>query len=488
MKLTRQEINQHNNQESCWVAIHGAVYDVTDFLDSHPGGAAVILRCAGKDATGDFDSVHSLELLSEALPESALQGHIDPAEFDTVKEKQDAMNEKKPNPADDGLPPLQTLINLHDFEHVAQKLPATTWAYYSSGADDEISKRNNALAYQKISLRPRILRKIPAVNTTAAILGYSTTLPVYISPVGLAKLAHPQGECALAAAAGKDRLVQVLANGSSMPIEQVMKSRTSPSQPIFQQLYVNKDIKKSVETVRRAERAGASAIWITVDSPMVGKREMDERLNLRVTVWTLPSRYHWAVIAFTNVFQATDNNTEGQGVAKIMASSISPFIDWEILTWLRQLTDLPVVIKGIQCVEDAVLAYQHGVQGIVLSNHGGRSQDTAQSPLLTLLEIRKFAPHLIESKMQIFIDGGIRRGTDVLKAIALGATAVGLGRPFLFSLSGYGEKGVRRMIEILRQEIETNMVFLGASSLEELRPEMVNTSRLEKHLIASVKL
>jgi L-lactate dehydrogenase (cytochrome) len=112
----------------------------------------------------------------------------------------------------------------------------------------------------------------------------------------------------------------------------------------------------------------------------------------------------------------------------------------------------------------------------------------AQSPLLTLLEIRKFAPHLIESKMQIFIDGGIRRGTDVLKAIALGATAVGLGRPFLFSLSGYGEKGVRRMIEILRQEIETNMVFLGVSSLEELRPEMVNTSRLEKHLIASVKL
>ncbi|CAG8253768.1 unnamed protein product [Penicillium nalgiovense] len=468
MKLTREKINQHNNQESCWVAIHGAVYDVTDFLDSHPGGAAVILRCAGKDATDDFDSVHSLELLSEALPETALQGYIDPAEFNTPKEKQDAINEKQTKPADDSLPPLQTLINLHDFEHVAQRLPATTWAYYSSGADDEISKRNNALAYQKISLRPRILRKIPAVNTTTAILGYSTTLPVYVSPVGLAKLAHPQGECALAAAAGKDGLVQVLANGSSMPIEQVMKSRTSLNQPIFQQLYVNRDIKKSVDTVRRAERAGASAIWITVDSPMVGKREMDERLNLRVT--------------------ATDDNAEGQGVAKIMASSISPFIDWEILTWLRQITDLPVVIKGIQCVEDAVLAYQHGVQGIVLSNHGGRSQDTAQSPLLTLLEIRKFAPHLIGSKMQIFIDGGIRRGTDVLKAIALGATAVGLGRPFLFSLSGYGEKGVRRMIEILRQEIETNMVFLGASSLEELRSEMVNTSRLEKHLIASVKL
>ncbi|CAG8891952.1 unnamed protein product [Penicillium egyptiacum] len=448
----------------------------------------VILRCAGKDATDDFDSVHSLELLSEALPETALEGYIDPAEFDTPEDKPAAMYEKQSKPADDGLPVLQSLINLHDFERVAQRLPATTWAYYSSGADDEISKLNNALAYRKISLRPRVLRKIPSVNTTTAILGYSTTLPVYVSPVGLAKLAHPQGECAMAAAAGKDGLVQVLANGSSMPIEQVMKSRTSLNQPIFQQLYVNKDIQKSVETVQRAERAGASAIWITVDSPMVGKREMDERLNLRVTVCTLPGRCHWTFIVFTNVFQATDDNAEGQGVAKIMASSISPFIDWEILTWLRQLTDLPVVIKGIQCVEDAVLAYQHGVQGIVLSNHGGRSQDTAQSPLLTLLEIRKFAPHLMESKLQIFIDGGIRRGTDVLKAIALGATAVGLGRPFLFSLSGYGEKGVRRMIDILRQEIETNMVFLGVSSLEELRPEMVNTIRLEKHLIASVKL
>ncbi|KAJ5960805.1 uncharacterized protein N7479_007955 [Penicillium vulpinum] len=468
MKLTHQEISRHNNQESCWVAIHGAVYDVTEFLAEHPGGAAVILRCAGNDATEDFDSVHVRELLSEALPQAALQGYIDAAELDKLKERSAEMNEKQSKLGNDSLPPLRTLINLHDFERIAQRLPATTWAYYSSGADDEITKRNNTLAYQKISLRPRILRKIPTVNTNTEILGYPTTLPVYISPVGLAKLAHPEGECALAAAAGQEELVQVLANGSSMPIEQVMKRRTSLNQPVFQQIYVNKDIQKSVDFVRRAEKAGASAIWITVDSPVVGKREMDERLNLKVT--------------------ATDNTTGGQGVAKIMASSISPFIDWEILTWLRQLTDLPVVIKGIQCVEDAVLAYQHGVQGIVLSNHGGRSQDTAQSPLLTLLEIRKFAPHLIESKMQIFIDGGIRRGTDVLKAIALGANAVGLGRPFLFSLSGYGEKGVRRMIEILRQEIEMNMVFLGASSLAELKPEMVNTSRLEKHLIGSVKL
>ncbi|KAJ5668709.1 hypothetical protein N7462_009779 [Penicillium macrosclerotiorum] len=424
MTLTRAEIKQHNTRQSCWVAIHGAVYDVTEFLDAHPGGATVILRCAGKDATDDFDSVHSLDVLSEALPAISLKGQIDPSEW-AVNDTSPTQTQKDTESEPKGPPPLATLINLHDFEQVAKKyLPANAWAYYSSGADDEISKRNNARAYQKVALRPRILKSIPSVDTTTFILGYPVSLPVYMSPVGLAKFAHPDGECALARAAGKEGLVQVLANSSSMPVEQVRDARTLDDQPLFFQLYVNRDISKSVDLVKRALKAGVRAIWITVDSPVVGKREMDERLNLAVV-----------------------------------------------------------------CVEDAVLAYQHGVQGIVLSNHGGRSQDTAQSPLLTLLEIRKFAPMLLDGNMQIFIDGGIRRGTDVLKAIALGATAVGLGRPFLFSMSGgYGEAGVRRMLAILRQEIETNMVFLGAKSLNELQPEMVNASRLERDLIGSVKL
>ncbi|KAJ6008286.1 hypothetical protein N7540_012262 [Penicillium herquei] len=470
MNLTRADLERHNSRQSCWVAIHGAVYDVTDFLDSHPGGAKVILRCAGKDATSDFDSVHSPDLLNEALPPTALQGRIDPAELCDPNNSTNSSKDAKSDVKNDGPPRLSTLINLHDFEQVAQKyLLANAWAYYASGADDEISKKNNARAYQKVSLRPRILRKISAVDTRTSILGHSVSLPVYLSPSGIAKFAHPDGELALAAAAGKEGLVQVLANMASYPIERVSEARVSSDQPLFAQLYVNRDIDKSAEFVKRAVKAGAQSIWITVDSPVVGKREMDERLNL--------------------TFMSNDSDEEGQGVAKTAASSVSPFIDWSILSWLRDLTDLPVVIKGIQCVEDAVMAYEHGVQGIVLSNHGGRSQDTAQSPLLTLLEIRKFAPFLINSKMQIFIDGGIRRGTDVLKAIALGATAVGLGRPFLFSLSaGYGEAGVRRMVEILRQEIESNMTFLGATSLSELRPEMVNTSRLERELIGSVKL
>ncbi|KAF9884540.1 hypothetical protein FE257_001485 [Aspergillus nanangensis] len=180
---------------------------------------------------------------------------------------------------------------------------------------------------------------------------------------------------------------------------------------------------------------------------------------------------------------------EVQGIARTMGVMITPKLRWEGLSWIRQTTSLPLVVKGIQCVEDAVIAYQHGVQGIVLSNHGDESQDTSQAPLLTLLEIRKYAPSLIENKMQIYLDGGIRQGTDVIKAIALGATAVGLGRPFLYSLSaGYSEDGVLRMIHILREKITKNMAPVGAVTLNELHPDLLNTAKIERELTGAVKL
>lgn len=244
----------------------------------------MILRCAGGDATDDFDSVHSPELLTEALPKSSLRGYIDPTELSTARESRKTAT--KPSTSNvNSSPPLSTLINLHDFEQVAKKhLPSNAWAYYSSGADDEVSKRDNARAYQKVALRPRILKRVPNVDTTTSILGHSVSLPVYMSPVGIAKLAHPDGECALARAAGKEGLAQVLANSSSMSVERVRGARSSEEQPLFFQLYVNKDINKSEDLVKRGIKAGVRGIWITVDSPVVGKREMDERLNLEVTV------------------------------------------------------------------------------------------------------------------------------------------------------------------------------------------------------------
>lgn len=246
----------------------------------------MILRCAGKDATSEFDSVHSPDVLTEALPESALQGRIDAAELAGSNPTSHGADARALNTTETGPPPLNTLINLDDFEKVAQcYLTPNAWAYYSSGADDEVSKRNNARAYRKIALRPRVLKRVHHnVDTRTSILGQPVSLPVYMSPVGIAKLAHPDGECALAAVAGTEGLAQVLANGSSMPVERVAQTQGTPGQGLFFQLYVNRDIQKSVEAVRRAVKAGVKGIWITVDSPVVGKREMDERLNLAVMV------------------------------------------------------------------------------------------------------------------------------------------------------------------------------------------------------------
>jgi L-lactate dehydrogenase (cytochrome) len=194
-------------------------------------------------------------------------------------------------------------------------------------------------------------------------------------------------------------------------------------------------------------------------------------------------------------------------VAKDVSSWFANSLQWEDLQWIRKTSGLPVVVKGIQCVEDAVLAHQHGADGILISNHGGRSQDTygppckvfwlrddmlkfcrAQSTILTLLEIRHFAPHLVNSGIEIYLDGGIRRGTDVLKALALGATAVGMGRPFLHALTVGGAPAIEHMVNLVSTELQTNMALLGATKISEVLPEMLNTKRLERNLVGAVKL
>ncbi|RAO73819.1 uncharacterized protein BHQ10_009831 [Talaromyces amestolkiae] len=475
VQISGADVAQHNSKDSCWIAVRGKVYDITDFLDEHPGGARVILKCAGRDATEDYDAIHPPELIEETLPASAFKGTVDPATLDRpASTKKGVKNVQEDDKRDsDSPPPLSAMLNVRDFEKVAERhLAENAWAYYTAGADDEYSKAEAELAYRKVLFRPRILRDVGKIDTRTQILGHDVSLPIYISAVGIAKFAHPQGECTLAAAAGHEGIAQLCATRSSMSIESIMKARTGgPQQPIFFQLYMHKDEKISEATILKAVKAGVKGIWLTVDSPVTGKRERDERLKANVDV-------------------GEQNNSIGgkgqpvQGVAKTLASTVAPYLDWNTISYIRKLTDLPLVIKGIQSVEDAVLAHKHKVDGIVISNHGGRSQDTAQAPLLTLLEINKYAPHLIkDKKMQIFIDGGVRRGTDVVKALALGATAVGMGRPFLYSMaSGYGEAGTRRMIEIMREEIEQNMALVGATKISELRRELLNTSRLERDL------
>ncbi|KAJ4545712.1 hypothetical protein HRR78_005986 [Exophiala dermatitidis] len=456
MKVTKipgPEVAKHNTRQSCWIAVHGRVYDVTDFLDQHPGGANIILRCAGQDATEEYESVHSPELIAETLPPTAFQGVVD---AETIPKSASQSRTTSKNKSKNDVPPLSSMISVNDFEAVAEKtLTPNGWAYYASGADDEISKTEAARAFRKLTLRPRVLRKVDTVDTRTTILGQSCSMPIYVSPSGLAKYAHPDAECNFASGAGKEGIIQVIPTNPSMSIEKIIAARVSKKQPVFFQLYLNRDSEKAEALIRRVEALGVSAIWLTVDSPVLGKRERDDRLKAQEII--------------SDQDQVAVLKEQQAGVAKVSSAGLlNPTLCWDHIAWIRRVTKLPLVLKGIQSVEDAVLAYEHGVEGIVLSNHGGRSQDT---------------------KMEIFVDGGIRRGTDVLKALALGARAVGLGRPFLYSLTGgYGEAGFRRMVQILREELEGNMALAGASQIREIKAEMVNAKRLEKEVIGSVKL
>ncbi|KAL1850085.1 hypothetical protein Plec18167_005406 [Paecilomyces lecythidis] len=463
--ISAAELSKHQSKESCWLVIYGKVYDVTSFLNSHPGGAKVLVRAAGRDSTPDFESVHNEDVLSE-LPPSACIGSVDLGALKDLGSNSSATKEILHDDPKNEYPPLSTIVNVDDFEVVAKKyLSPTGWAYYASAADDEYSKQENRRIFRKIKLRPRVLRNVDVVDTTTTILGHKCALPVYISPTGLGKYAHPGAECTLARAAGKEGLAQCVPTSPSMSLEAIYGARLSKEQPIFQQLYVNRDREKATALIKRAVNLGATALFVTVDSPVLGKREQDDRLK----------------------GETASNYT---GIAKVASSGLlNPALTWADLKWIRALTDVPIVLKGIQSVEDAVLAHKAGVQGIVLSNHGGRSQDTAQAPMLTLLEIRKYAPWLIRGKMQIFVDGGIRRGTDILKALALGANAVGVGRSFLYSMTGgYGEAGVQKLVDILRTELHSNMALAGATRIDDIVPEMVNAKRLDTEVFDSPKL
>ena len=461
------ELAEHKSRASCWLAVHGKVYDVTPFLEEHPGGAGLLLKSSGGDATAAYESIHNPELIEEILSEEALLGEIDTSTLtlSSLSEAEEAKAEAEPE-----YPPLSNIINVDDFELVAQKyLSPEGWAYYSSAAEDETSKQDNARLFRLLKLRPRILRDVNSITTNIKILGNDSAVPFFICPTGFAKYAHPKAELNLATAAGMESVHQIIPTSPSMSLEQISEARSSPSQTQYMQIYVNRDRSKALSLIRRAEKAGMRGLFITVDSPVLGKRERDDRLKAL----------------------SLGSDAPNTGIAKIGSSTLlNPGLKWEDLTWIRSVTELPLVLKGVQTVEDAVMAHQHGVEAIYLSNHGGRSMDTSQAPILTLLEIRKYAPHLINHpRLQIFVDGNIRRGTDIIKCLALGATAVGVGRPCLYSMTGgYGEEGVRHLINILKGEIVGNMGLIGATSIAELVPSMVNTQRAEMEIFGGVKM
>ncbi|MCJ1225817.1 hypothetical protein MMC12_002466 [Toensbergia leucococca] len=443
---------------------------VTDFIPNHPGGSKIILQLAGQDATDDYDPVHPPGTLEEYLRPEAKLGKIDPGS----QPKDEAPTEEKPQ--DEGPPPLDSLLNLDEIEEVATKqLSKKAWAYYFSASDDLTSKRMNTEVYRSILLRPRIFVDCESCDTSTTILGSKVRLPIYVSPAAMARLAHPSGEAGIAKACATFGAMQLISQNASMTPEQIVADST-PDQVFGWQLYAQKDQRKSEDMLARINRLAPRIkfICLTLDAPVPGKREHDER-----------SKNVGSTLPVTSAVQSgSASKPGGGGIGQQLFFGTSPNLNWkETLPWLAKHTSLPLVLKGIQTHEDAYMAslYAPQVKGIILSNHGGRAADTAPPAIHTLLEIRKYCPEVL-SKVEVLVDGGIKRGTDVVKALCLGARGVGIGRAALWGLGAGGQAGVERTLEILQEELKTAMRLLGARTIQELNPKHVNTRLLDHQL------
>jgi L-lactate dehydrogenase (cytochrome) len=339
-------------------------------------------------------------------------------------------------------PPLETLLNTHDFVTSArQSLTAKAWAFYSSAATDLHTKTRNSSAYADIGLRPRILTDVRLVDTRTTMLGQKMSVPIFCAPAAMAKLAHPDGEKAIARGCRAAGIPQCVSTSASLPIAEIMESVGDPGRycdedgtlPVFFQLYVDKQREKSKKLLKQVEELGVKAIFVTVDAPVAGKREADERIAADESLSAPMSS------------MTAKNDAKGGALGRIMAGYIDASLSWDDLPWLRRCTKLPIVLKGVQTAMDATKAMENGIDGILLSNHGGRSLDTSPAPILILLELQKCCPEVFD-KMEVYVDGGIMRGTDIFKALCLGAKSVGIGRGLLYALN-YGPEGVEKYVE-----------------------------------------
>src|SRR5215207_3177794 len=353
------------------------------------------------------------------------------------------------------LPPL----NLHEYETAARALLAPmAFEFVAGGSGDEVTLRGNRAAFDRWRLLPRVLRGVREVSTGTSVLGQDIALPVLIAPSSLHRLCHDEGERATARAAKAAGTIYTLSTPASMAIEEVAPE----AGPWWFQLYVYRDRGLTRELVARAASAGASALVVTVDMPTLGRREADERNR-----FTLPPGVTMPHIQLPAPRLPTEEGPSAEWTTA--APAVEPALTWDDLDWLASLSSLPVIPKGILHPEDAARAFDHGAKAVIVSNHGGRQLDSAVASLDAL-------PAVVEAvagRGEILLDGGIRRGTDVLKALALGAQAVLIGRPVYWGLALGGESGVRHILELLRAELALDLMLCGLSSPAEVTRELL---------------
>jgi len=359
-----------------------------------------------------------------------------------------------PNQADSAVDPdFDDAVSVSDLQAIARRrMEPMAREFIEGAAADEISLRWNREAYDRIRLNPRVLRDVSSVDTRVNLLGLALPFPILLAPTALHKLVHSEGELATVRGAGAAQAAMTLSTMSSVALEDVARAATGP---LWFQLYVQQDKGFTAELVQRAEAAGYKALVVTVDTPVGGARNRQDRAKFH-----LPPGVEMANLRGLPTEGGHKLDTEKEAFTNILPEKLT----WKDIEWLQSLTKLPVLIKGVLDPNDALLAVKQGLAGIVVSNHGARNLDTVPATIDALPRITD----KVAGQLAVLVDGGVRRGTDVLKALALGANAVLVGRPIFYGLSAAGADGVQQMLGILRHELEMALALTGRATVAEL--------------------
>lgn len=347
----------------------------------------------------------------------------------------------------------EPLASLADFEKAARgKMTPMAYEYVSGGAEDEHTLAWNQNAYSEIKLRSRILVDVSRIDTSVRLFGRDLPHPIVLAPTAYHKLVHPDGEIATVRGAVAARAAMIVSSFATVKIEDV--ARVAAGAPLWFQLYVQPDRGFTRALVERAEAAGCQALCLTVDTPVLGARNRETRIAFR-----LPAGMTRANLEGLSGVAATATHRPLEGA--IYSAVLEPRLTWKDVDWLRGFAKVPVLLKGVMDAEDAKRAVDTGVSGLIVSNHGARNLDTVPATVTALPRVAE----AVAGRVPILVDGGIRRGTDVLKALALGASAVSIGRPYLYGLAVDGSTGVSRIVQILRTELEMAMALTGRTSV-----------------------
>jgi L-lactate dehydrogenase (cytochrome) len=381
---------------------------------------------------------------------------------------------------------IRRAVNIEDLRQIARRrVPRVVFDYIDGGADAEVTLRDNTRAFDDIKLRPRCAVATPSCNITTSVLGINFSLPFLLAPIGSSRMFYPRGEERAARAAGAAGTGYILTTFSGSRLEDVKSATTGPA---WLQLYLVGDRTATTNMLKRAQAAGYSALVVTIDSPVAGMRERDIRngskelvrrefFSMLPHIWQFLARPGWlagfladgGMMKFPNIVLADGSVMLYAEVGAALEKSV---VTWKDLDWIRELWRGPIVVKGVHTGEDAVRAADAGANAVVVSNHGGRQLDTVAASLRVLPEVVS----AVGGRVEVLMDGGIRRGSDIVKALSLGARGVLIGRAYAYGLAAAGEAGVARAIEILRADLIRTLKLLGCPSIHELNRSYIDTT------------